>query len=341
MNSLFEYTDELNGPIESFHHKQYIGNFPILPHWHHFIEIIYVTQGKLEVTCEENVYNLTYGDLIVFPPLKVHTIDQLNDLNSDKGVQFHKNAKDTRLYKKNVIPVTNHLHHSINPVPVKTSHLLLQTYDVEYHVLKLNLNYLYASQFSVLFSKALAEAIKIDGTNIYFPNEAIKRIPAEFIFERCMKEENNKSFEYQTVMSSYVTVLLAELMRIWINKNIHIQDILSQLNISDHFLSDITTYIKKHIKETISVRELANLCNMSYSTFSRHFKNIYNFSCKEYITHIRLRTAMDLMCSTNLDLSCISQETGFSDCSHMIRTFKHYTGITPRQWLEERKKNNI
>lgn len=67
MDRYYEYTDRLNAPIEAFTHITNDHNFPILPHWHYFIECIYLTAGNLLVTCDENVYSLQPGDFIFFP----------------------------------------------------------------------------------------------------------------------------------------------------------------------------------------------------------------------------------------------------------------------------------
>ena len=75
MDRYYEYTDRLNAPIEAFTHITNDHNFPILPHWHYFIECIYLTAGNLLVTCDENVYSLQPGDFIFFPPKTLHTID--------------------------------------------------------------------------------------------------------------------------------------------------------------------------------------------------------------------------------------------------------------------------
>ena len=41
---------------------------------------------------------------------------------------------------------------------------------------------------------------------------------------------------------------------------------------------------------------------------------------------------------TNLDLTSISNETGFADCSHLIRTFKKWKGVTPGQLRNKNEK---
>ena len=77
---------------------------------------------------------------------------------------------------------------------------------------------------------------------------------------------------------------------------------------------------------------------MSYPNFARLFKQKYNQSCKEYIEFIRLNKAEDLLLMTNIDLTYISNETGFADCSHLIRTFKKWKGVTPGQWRSKNEK---
>ena len=100
----------------------------------------------------------------------------------------------------------------------------------------------------------------------------------------------------------------------------------------------ILEYIDSHSSEQLEVQELAGLCNMSYSHFARLFRENYGRSCKEYINYIRMNKAQDLILNSDLDLDYISQETGFYDCSHFIRQYKKWRGITPKQ---ERKRNRL
>ena len=62
-------------------------------------------------------------------------------------------------------------------------------------------------------------------------------------------------------------------------------------------------------------------------------------SCKEYIEQMRIFKAEEFLLFTDYDLNYISQETGFSDCSHMIKSFKAIRGVTPKQFRLNRKRN--
>lgn len=77
MDQYFEYSDRLNAPLEAFLHQTTPENFPILPHWHYFIEIIYLLEGHALISCDDHVYALHPNDLIYFPPQHLHTIDAL------------------------------------------------------------------------------------------------------------------------------------------------------------------------------------------------------------------------------------------------------------------------
>ena len=42
MNPIFEYSDTLNNPYEAFFFDAQKNNFPVSPHWHYFMELLYI-----------------------------------------------------------------------------------------------------------------------------------------------------------------------------------------------------------------------------------------------------------------------------------------------------------
>ena len=102
-------------------------------------------------------------------------------------------------------------------------------------------------------------------------------------------------------------------------------------NDTDFTFHHILEYIDTHSGESLEIQDLAAMCHMSYSHFAKLFRENYGRSCKEYITYIRLVKAQDLLLHTDYDINYIALETGFFDCSHFIRTYKKWKGITPKQ----------
>lgn len=97
------------------------------------------------------------------------------------------------------------------------------------------------------------------------------------------------------------------------------------------FFHQILEYIDAHSGSPLQAQELARMCNMSYSHFAKLFRETYGRSCKEYIAYVRINKAQEYLLHTDYDLNYIAMECGFFDCSHFIRTYKKWRGITPRQ----------
>ena len=97
-------------------------------------------------------------------------------------------------------------------------------------------------------------------------------------------------------------------------------------------IDNITEYIDQHLEEPLEVSEITKMCGISYSCFAKKFKKMYGVSCKEYIERFRIFKVEDFLLFTDFDLNYISQETGYADCSHMIKQFKKYRNVTPKQY---------
>ncbi len=166
----------------------------------------------------------------------------------------------------------------------------------------------------------------------------LKDLPIYEIFNTCIEELDNKNYGYDVVVCSHISALLSYFARNWIGRGLDIDEAIRTSNNQSDAFAGITEYIEKHYNEPLRINELAEMCGMSYSNFARLFKQTYNQSCKEYIEFIRLNKVEDLLLMTNIDLTYISHETGFADCSHLIRTFKKWKGITPKQWRNKNEK---
>lgn len=333
MNNLFEYTDELNHPMEAFHHIPYPGNFPVLPHWHYFIEIIYLLEGAIEATCDNAVFTLHPGDLIIFCPQKLHSIDALYDKNTASGLNPTKTSYQSRLFSDAAKPRIDPAHNAIYPVPKEHSALQEPMSDIRYEVVKFDLNFLNAgNRFKTQFSQTLVHSFEDNPANIFFSADMLKDIPVSTIIDDCIREMEQQEYDYDTFAGSLTATLLVHLMRIWRSRNVTPEMATKDTPSISQTFHEITQYIENHYNEALQVQDLAAHCNMSYSYFAKLFRKTYNQSCKEYIEFVRINKVLDLLRFTNLDLTYISQETGFADCSHLIRTFKKRKGITPKQW---------
>ncbi len=291
MNSLFEYTDKLNAPYECFVFDTSVEQFPVQPHWHYFMEIIYMIEGTAIMNCDEQSFVVEQGDMILFLPHQIHSIYAVANIS------------------------------------------------LKYYVLKFDMGQLsFATKgmggeihFPSLFraAKGNPEAV------LMFRAEEMKNFPAEQIFECGCMEMQRQDYGYRMMMKSYISTLLTFVLRCWRENGFDTDQSFVEIS-EDENIYYITEYIDGHIQEALKVEELAKLCNMSYSYFAKTFRELYGQSCKKYIEFVRLCKAEDMLNFTNQDLSYISQETGFSDCSHFIKAFKEKHGVTPRKYRERK-----
>ncbi len=201
-----------------------------------------------------------------------------------------------------------------------------------YAVLKFDVNRLNISNnYSPKLSYILSAAKDDSNADIFFRSKELTDIPVKEFFISCIREIRDKNYGYDLIVQAQLSSLLVELIRIWRQKGFDTNHI-SVNQVDAESIHTITEYIDSHFADPLKVQTLADKCGMSYSYFARLFRQLYGQSCKEYIEFIRICKAEDMLLFTNSDLNYISQETGFSDCSHLIKTFKKLKGITPKQF---------
>jgi len=200
-----------------------------------------------------------------------------------------------------------------------------------YVVIKVDINKLnatpsYSPKLNNLFKSAQEKKMPV-----YFDPDFSVSHNCKKLFLDCVTELNEKNYGYDLLIQSNLYNIMMLIIRKWQSMGFSIENsIFEKENVYD--IDNITEYIDQHIEEPISVEGIAETCGISYSCFAKKFKKLYGMSCKEYIERFRIFKVEDYLVFTDFDLNYISQETGYADCSHMIRQFKKYRGITPKQF---------
>lgn len=91
-------------------------------------------------------------------------------------------------------------------------------------------------------------------------------------------------------------------------------------------------YISSHFNETLTAEFMAEYANMSYSYFSRIFKQLIGKGFSEYLNFIRITESEKLLLTTDMNITEIALSVGFSTSSYFIRQFKLYKNIPPKQF---------
>ena len=97
-------------------------------------------------------------------------------------------------------------------------------------------------------------------------------------------------------------------------------------------LQNLVDYLDKHYAEEISAEEMAKMCSMSYSYFSRFFKKVMRKTFTQYLNLIRIAEAEKLLLTTDMNITEVGLSSGFTNSSYFIKQFKHYKSISPKQF---------
>ncbi len=206
---------------------------------------------------------------------------------------------------------------------------------VRYAVFKFDINIMNFFQGTSLKLRNIFRNARANHMPIHFPAGVLSQYDAGSAFHRCIAEISTQSYGSNQLIQCRISELLIEIIRYWISIGFIIDNISYHADTYDIYT--ITEYIDQHLQAELTVPEIAKACHMSYSYFAKKFPAVYGKTCKEYLEEIRLSKVEEYLLFTNFDLNYIAQETGFSDCSHMIKTFKKKHGITPKKYRDDRK----
>lgn len=184
----------------------------------------------------------------------------------------------------------------------------------------------YAPSVTAIFKYARSKDMQVR-----FSSREAEVLHSSGIFADCIKEREHFLYGCDIMLRAQIYRLIFGIVRRWIDSGLDINS--CPVSTADIYgIENIAEYIDSRLDENIRVSDIAEKCHMSYSGFAAKFREMYGMSCKEYIERMRIFKAEEYLLFTDHDLTFISQRTGFSDCSHFIRSFRKHRGLTPKQF---------
>lgn len=204
-----------------------------------------------------------------------------------------------------------------------------------------------------LSEKSLIHFIKFQ--KVYFDKTTIQDIA--FNFEDWFKKleyifYSQERTDYPILKSTQDNITVKNLLKIIISECRHKESycdivvqnsLFSVLNIIARNLSFINQQISEHHskhqqllsyihfniydQKTLSINNLSKEFNIAPTYFSEYFKNHFDISLKQYIIKYKIKLAEAKLQFTNLSLSQIAYELGFTDLNHLSKTFLKYRNM--------------
>lgn len=104
---------------------------------------------------------------------------------------------------------------------------------------------------------------------------------------------------------------------------------------SEHsgFLETLVTHIKKRLDDPeLNAAVLEEVLSLSKMQLYRKLKSVSGMTPAEFIRHIRLKHATQLLANTELTINEIFYQTGFNNQSYFFREFKKHYGCSPNEY---------
>jgi AraC-like DNA-binding protein len=94
-------------------------------------------------------------------------------------------------------------------------------------------------------------------------------------------------------------------------------------------IAKAVSWLLENFSEPMKVEALAELANMSVSSFHLHFKAVTSMSPLQYQKTLRLQEARRLMLSTMTDAGTASSRVGYQSASQFSREYSRFFGSAP------------
>lgn len=109
-------------------------------------------------------------------------------------------------------------------------------------------------------------------------------------------------------------------------------------NSADEQQRQLLEYIRMHYRRKLSLSELAQEFHLSPKYLSRYFRETFHLTFSDYIGHLRMSHAKELLENTDLSVTEIAAQSGFSGVSFFIRQFTETNGCSPLKWRKRQKE---
>lgn len=109
--------------------------------------------------------------------------------------------------------------------------------------------------------------------------------------------------------------------------------------IDNYVVEQVIAYVENHYDEKITLAEIADINFVSVWHLSKLISKYCNKNFKDIVNEIRMEKAKKLLLEKNYKIYEVSEKVGISDITYFSKVFKKYSGCTPNEYRNQRKKD--
>lgn len=276
----------------------YTNSDEIEMHTHDFIEIVYICDGKGLHVYNGKTYSVSKGDLYIINFDTAHCFYPTDKENSENLVVY------------NCMFQTEFLNDLNLQLPI-----LLELTDIVLY------KSLYSEEIDYTSDLRLHGAQLTDIENLY----------SKMYLEYSIRQPH-----YIDIIKLLLCELLLKLHRAY-KMQLYAENDVGRIY-KHQLILDCIDYLKQNYSNRITIDELSNYAFLSKSYLSYLFKKVTGTNVVDYLQHIRIEKAIELLTDEKLSITEICNAVGYSDYRFFNKSFKKITGLTAQQY---RKKMDL
>lgn len=255
-----------------------------------------------------------------------HKYIQINYVNKGSGYHIVNNNK-IDVYKGDIFIIPPYVPHAILPHDDKSIEIFEFEFVVDFILPSQNNLEDVTSYMDFAYLEPFMVSEEFVRPRFKLSEELQMKI--EDILHEALDEFTNKQPGYNLVIKSLLLKLLVTVGRAYTAeiKGTETEEIINKYK---NVVSISLEYIKENYNKNLTLKEVAAYVNYSRSHFSYLFKVVTGQTLVEYINGLRVEKAIELLKTTTKSITEISFEVGFNTIPNFNKTFKQYTGHTPK-----------
>lgn len=148
------------------------------------------------------------------------------------------------------------------------------------------------------------------------------------VMDAIVQEYVNQQSLHKELVQQLINTLIAVVAR---NISLHVSE---KTSISHSVSLDMIHYIHQNIynPEKLKAESIASHFNISLNYISEYFKKHTNANLQQYIINYKLSLVEIRLKHSDMRINEIASELGFTDDSHLTKTFRKYKGVSPAEF---------
>lgn len=161
------------------------------------------------------------------------------------------------------------------------------------------------------------------GNVFTLPQDSLVMEYWEKIYDRAIANDMNNFFTASSQAYAFIMALNDTLRRI------------PKSHCTNNPLQICIDTIQANYRESLTLGQLADICNISPSYLSKIFKNNFKMTPIQYLINYRIEQATHMLLLNNLSIEDIALRNGFSSANYFSRIFKKVMGVSPLKYRQE------